>query len=350
MSKLHSNLFGTCQAFGICAVLVVVSLGKPISSFGNEGLEDFDTAIAEKDITCAVEKFCKGVNLGTVYSANALKSLKGEELTAAKAELSKARQLLKNLSVLTTCLLQSKVSTNDKVKIIQQLAVLKKQVQQEEKLGAGNVELSCAISMLVSGLFFEVFDEADENSKNILLSVFEEKSRHEDVDLLLKILQMEAVPIPAKKGMSTYDFLIHLTKGTNEAGMLGTDSMPSSDLGVLAYKLQRQLAHRHFSNLLTRFHTDWFVWDIFLTTRIESMCRLTPLIKPKMSKGSYEQLQKAISTNLSEFEQKALFAVSTTNSSTLQRNSTIWIDIKEHLSSKGNRILQMLRHRLDSTK
>lgn len=310
-----------------------------------------DDAQSNEECVATVRKHCSTLVLGKVPSETAIKKMSNDlEREAALDELSRIRQTARAIKDICARSKKSNFSVKQIIEIIDFLSVLQDKITASREVGSGNVELACFLAMAKAAFFFDAYNRASDVEKQTLSAFFKKDGAVITVDKYSKIFALESTEYPKQLDISSssYDQMMTVALGTN----LFVDQKSSGSkpyMEILAKKLQDENMNACLEKQLVVFKPGWFTWDILWATRLHVLCRLCEFIPDRTTDQKeaalrFDRFRSALS-GLSENERKIVTAA-VPSSSDLQRDAHVLLEVREYLSSKGFRILDMILYRL----
>lgn len=217
-----------------------------------------------------------------------------------------------------------------------------------------NLELGCALSMLISGTFFDLYAETDEATRIAVVHALNDKTSA-DIGLVREALRADVLaPLPGKDDAALGAEVVRLAFG-GDMPSVASNSGPRSLLDQLAKELQGKVAKASFADQLNEPDSKWLAWDLLWAFRLQALCRLSLYLppsrafQPEVAHRQFAVFEAAISNELSELQRHAMNSSFPTTSAGPQRNAYVLLETREHVADGGRRILDMLSHRLEGT-
>ena len=140
------------------------------------------------------------------------------------------------------------------------------------------------------------------------------------------------------------------------AGLTRKDK--ESYLDAIAVVALRDIRHCRFEVQLNALDAKWFVMDCIVAGRLVSMCKLCLIVKGGTAdmpqrpplRDQHLKLHEAITSQMCDLEREFLMAATPPTSPAVQREVSVWLDIKDQIHRKGKGIYESLAERLQPTR
>ncbi len=311
-----------------------------------------ERAIAERGLIACLTEFCTTFQVGQVLTQKTIDRIEDKDVRKAKARQSaKARVALSALGVLAETLQASELSTSDRCEVFRQLACIHDKVTNHHEVGVGNIELGAVISILMSGLYFQIYEDIDAATQRSLLALFSSRSKPLSGQVLRSAFASEGMP--TTKLVSSLDdslvglaFQMGLSNVTNKSKVAVLDTM--------AKELHGKSATAPVACLLDELDEQWLAWDILWAERLRVLCIMSQHLPTeqattqKVAALQFRAFETAIST-LSDVERASINTRLVSSRSNIKRMANIILEIQERLENRGHHVLAMLSFRLRQT-
>lgn len=332
-----------CIAF---ALLFSVSLTSASLAMSKSDIEN-------RGLVPCFKEFCDGFELGAVPTKEAIGQIPDKDTRDARnRELKKVQAAVSTLYLLTEQLQTSTLSSSDRCEIFRQLARLRDKGISAQQIGVGNMEFAAMVSMLMSGVFFQVYDDIDEVTRRSLLSSFPSSSVLASAQTYRSALVLEGCRVPERfesqeKSSQQLALQVGIPNATNNAKVAVLD--------ILANELANRVEAGNAESLLTHLDKQWLAWDLLWASRLKALCLLTqylPIEQPASTEEAARQFkafESAIAA-LSDAERVSLNTKFVSSQSDMKRVAYTILEVQERLENKGHHVLAMVSHRLQSSK
>lgn len=333
------------------AVCITIALLVPIS-FISASLAMSESDIADRGLVRCLTEFCDAFDLGAVPTKEAIEQIPYKDTRDARnRDLAKVQIALSTLRVLAEHLQASDLLPSDRCEIFRQLARLRDKGISAHQVGVGNLEFAAVVSMLMSGVFFQVYEDIDEVTRHDLLTSFPSSSALASAHAYRSALALEGCHLPERSAS--------LQESSQQLAIQAGFPNVSNDtkvavLDALAKELQRRAEAGNAERLLTHLDMQWLAWDLLWATRLNVLCLLTQHLPVEQATSAEEAarqfrtMESAIAA-LSAAERDALNAKFASSQSGTKRVAHTMIEVQDRLENKGRHVLAMVAHRLGSS-
>lgn len=236
-------------------------------TFAGEILERERQELFQKDPVGAWQRYCSQFEIGTVDPPELINELPEKERAAAEAELTKARQLVRNLRILVEqCLEKERLSRKEKIALMEQLMLLRKKVQHTDQPGLGNLMLSSAISKIFIGLFFQVYQKQDAADHKLLRELLFQPDRCCEENWTIRAFIRAKWASEKDKELSLYRVLLKIA----EIPSRHIESHNFSAIGAILQEFERtpEKMLMRYETLLTAPDKRCVTWELLIATRL----------------------------------------------------------------------------------
>jgi len=312
-----------------------------------------DEQIKSQGILPALKEYCATFTLGQVKSQAAISMIDNpEERKTCERELVKARQTAKDFALFCQHLQKSDLSEQEKIDVLGLMSELQTKILRRGPIAIGNLELACALSMLASGVYFDLYSTADETARLFAFHILDKMEI--SVGLVSDALKADHfVPSQGKDNATLGDEVVKLVFGAEDTNR-ESEGASRSPLDTLAKDLQGKVTKASLADQLNEPDSKWLAWDLMLAIRLHALCRLSlhlPLSRPDQpdtatAHRQFMRFQAAFSNELLGIQQHVINASFPPASSVMQRDGYIVLEINRQIKDRGHHILDMLCHRL----
>ncbi|HEW79092.1 MAG TPA: hypothetical protein ENH34_03880 [Phycisphaerales bacterium] len=327
-----------------------LAAGKPNELVIGDPFLNFTDVIQKKEKCSKVlMELCDTADVGVIHTFSYYKvigQVERVEHSQEPLEITKAKILLKGLSDIAWKAIHDEFDAEERIAILKQLVRLEELALKNRPIGAGNVTIANAASLLISGLIFQAVAESEISDLDKLLPFTQRGvlDKHYTKKALKDLLERELKCSPNVVTESRYELLMNAISEKYPAQVEKYKDKKVADLyaELSLLSLSNRFKNQRSQNPLVEIDLAQFTSEFLIVREVEIWARMSPIFrqlrekyKPSKDRQKFiSEFKEAFIRNTTAFEKRILG-----NATAEQEVRKVILDvssrIRDNLRNKG---------------